>query len=298
MRTVLVLASLILISACSHPIEIVGKGNVVVLGPISDRGCLYEDYLGGADSCTRNYVVGDYQVTYAADPGVDWPNWYFDHWENYCVGDTLGECSFDIPANVVTRFWGETAPPLVAVFKERGGNPVPDSKIVTVNGREWIRPRMFNGVQWSEIASLCLPGPCSGVLRGFDISGWTWASLEDINALFNYYIGSDELGPGPDSHRLMGIDWQEPFWNDSWGQTGFVGFPPHVYRELWGQTRDCEFHAEVGSNVVRMGVVYGERDFEENADFGIFSTDPVLSLGSCEETSAGFVGAWFYRDLP
>ena len=31
------------------------------------------------------------------------------------------------------------------------------------------------------------------------MTGWTWATTDDVNALFNFYIGSKQLGPGPDN---------------------------------------------------------------------------------------------------
>ena len=58
--------------------------------------------------------------------------------------------------------------------------------------------------------------------------GWTWASLDDVNALFNHYIGRDELGPGPDFYGDdFDSEWATAFFNDGWrgmalGESEFV----------------------------------------------------------------------------
>jgi hypothetical protein len=301
MKKFSLLLAAVLLTSCSHPIEIVGVGDV-----FSDHGrvCTYEDYLGAQDRCTRNYVIGDYQETYLADP--DHPGWYFEHWENYCTDDTLGECAFDISGNAVQQAWGQTVPPLVAVFIERNGSAVPASKIITVDGRQWIRPRLFNGVKWSDIAALCPAGVCSGVLMGFDLGGWNWASVDDVNALFNHYIGSDQLGPGPDNFAQPGIGWQAPFWDNDWGQSSFLVIdldePPtldNLYRILEGYTRDCLPVTEGTGESVQMGTVRVVDDYDGNGTaYGMYSTNVVYSFDACADAMFNGVGAWFYLELP
>jgi hypothetical protein len=116
----------LVLQACSHPIDIVGEGDVTSAS--GNRTCLLEDYLAAQDNCSKNYVVGAYQETYFAVPRV---GWQFDHWGNYCAAATTNECSFNISAAVTKNFWGQTAPPLQAVFaKYKLTGPVqPDSGI-------------------------------------------------------------------------------------------------------------------------------------------------------------------------
>jgi hypothetical protein len=99
-----------LIYACSHPIEIVGEGDVWSTG---GKTCTLEDYQGGLDNCSKNCVTGAYQETYYAEPRE---NWVFVHWGNYCTDAIDNSCSFDIPAAVVDQYWFQTIPPLVAKF--------------------------------------------------------------------------------------------------------------------------------------------------------------------------------------
>ena len=103
--------ALLFTQACSHPIDIVGEGDVTSAS--GSRTCLLENYQAGDDVCSKNYVVGAYQETYYAMPRV---GWQFDHWGGYCTNAITNECSFNIPAATVQQYWGQTAPPLQAVF--------------------------------------------------------------------------------------------------------------------------------------------------------------------------------------
>ena len=110
---VLSTAALILLTyACSHPIEIVGDGDVLSLS--GNRDCFLEDYLGGQDNCTKNYVIGAYDETYFAAPR---PGQKFDGWGNYCTDPGADHsCGFNFPANVVQLAWRKTMPALEATF--------------------------------------------------------------------------------------------------------------------------------------------------------------------------------------
>ncbi len=93
MLKVTVLATLlILVYGCSHPLEIVGEGDV--LSATGTRDCYYEDYLAGADSCSKNLVMHEYRETYFAVPREGWE---FEKWL-HCWPDTSGdECAFELP---------------------------------------------------------------------------------------------------------------------------------------------------------------------------------------------------------
>jgi len=118
--------ALLLLQACSHPIEIVGEGDVT--SAPGNRNCSLEDFNSSAEVCSKNYVIGAYNETYTAAPRV---GWQFDHWGNYCTTATNNECSFNISAATVQQFWGQTVPPLQAVFaKYKLTGPIlPDSDI-------------------------------------------------------------------------------------------------------------------------------------------------------------------------
>ncbi|MEM9257443.1 MAG: hypothetical protein AAGA91_18535 [Pseudomonadota bacterium] len=102
----------VLLAACSHPLEIIGQGDL--LSSTGQRDCLLEDFQSAQTSCTENMVTHGYQETYY---GVPRNGWYFHRWANYC-GDALDNaCAFDVPGSAVEPFYGATAPPLVAIFR-------------------------------------------------------------------------------------------------------------------------------------------------------------------------------------
>ncbi len=113
MRPYILLLTLAFLGACSHPLEIVGEGDI--LSASGERDCLLEEYQAGADNCKKNYVSEQYQETYYAQPR---PGWRFDHWKNYCKNSDVNECSFKTPADIVAEHHGKTMAPLRAVFVE------------------------------------------------------------------------------------------------------------------------------------------------------------------------------------
>ncbi len=112
MKSVFLFGLLSTVYACSHPIEIVGEGDV--LSATGTRTCLLEDFQAKKENCTRNIVHGEYTETYYAEPR---DGWQFDQWLNYCTDAVNNECAFNIPSDAVQKNWGATLPPLVAVFK-------------------------------------------------------------------------------------------------------------------------------------------------------------------------------------
>jgi len=104
---------LLFVYACSHPIDIVGEGDVSSTG---GRTCSLEDHRAGLDNCSKNYVIGGYHETYSAQPREGWE---FDRWGSYCTGAASDACRFDVPFSTVQAFWGGAVPPLQAVFREK-----------------------------------------------------------------------------------------------------------------------------------------------------------------------------------
>jgi hypothetical protein len=92
---------------------------------------------------------------------------------------------------------------------------------VTVDGTDWAQVDLFTNLSWNDINAVCPAGVCvnSGTLNGYDMTGWAWASLGDINDLFNYYIGSEEMGPGRWIFSESGGIWGLTFAADGWRAT-------------------------------------------------------------------------------
>ena len=81
MKTLFAVILLIFVTGCSHPLEIVGHGDII--SSSGEHDCLLED-----NPCT-NYVIGDYDVTYTAMPRAGWS---FSEWEG--CGEQWPDCSF------------------------------------------------------------------------------------------------------------------------------------------------------------------------------------------------------------
>ena len=111
---------------------------------------------------------------------------------------------------------------------------------VTVNGVQWAQVADFTNLSWNDVsagtsgtdptAGPCdeTTGACSGTFNGFDLTGWTWASIDDVGALFNYVTSAyndgvdDAVHPGGVSVAVgAGIDTQ-------WATAFFdvLGFAP------------------------------------------------------------------------
>lgn len=98
--------------------------------------------------------------------------------------------------------------------------------VVTVEEHDWLPLRTADGgvgvVSWDDIHAICnaTTGACEGTLNGVLLTGWTWASVDDVNALFNSYFPSirdeplpvwTDLGPGPDD-ASTDVD----YWANTW----------------------------------------------------------------------------------
>lgn len=67
------------------------------------------------------------------------------------------------------------------------------------NGREWRQVLATKGIAWADLAAACPregSAPCSGMVGGVDLDGWTWASREQVKALFDTLL-SDLPGAEP-----------------------------------------------------------------------------------------------------
>ncbi len=103
---------------------------------------------------------------------------------------------------------------------------------VIKDGKEWLQPADFLNLSWDDVALVCDPGTglCDGELNSIDVTGYTWASVDDVNGLFNTY------GVTP---PLSGDDavWQA---NSSWAPSFLNQFHPVIhleYRSVWGVVR-------------------------------------------------------------
>ncbi|MFT4520645.1 MAG: hypothetical protein ACI9JM_003049 [Halioglobus sp.] len=72
---------------------------------------------------------------------------------------------------------------IMPVFKE-------SLPTIIANVAEWAQPEEFGALSWDEINVVCPAGVCTGTLKGFDMTGWTWATVDDVSVLFRFPAAS------------------------------------------------------------------------------------------------------------
>jgi hypothetical protein len=99
------------VAACSHPVEIVGEGDIV--SSSGDYDCSKEK-----SPCDFS-IVGAYHESYTA---VARNGHRFSHWEN-CLVESGNSCVWRISAEVVKDHWGRSMPPMRAIFQASPEQP-------------------------------------------------------------------------------------------------------------------------------------------------------------------------------
>ena len=181
MKLLFTLLLLVLVTACSHPQEIIGEGDINSSTGTND--CTLEE-----QPC-RNYVAGDYNVNYTALPR---PGWNFSGWVG--CADQFPDCSFDIPSSAVDQFWGQTMPPLKAIFTQSSN-----------------APSITTSTQWSAVAStLTIDVNVSKITptmvrlfpKGID---GDWVEL-DASAPFSFIVDTSVFEPGEHDMLIIASD--------------------------------------------------------------------------------------------
>jgi hypothetical protein len=214
-RIFLLLCITVLMVGCKLAVIVVEGGSVQSTG---SGTCV------AGTICVVDVTDPNFSETFTAIPDT---GWYFRKWNSgnrlFCGGSTNPTCilSFqgyeeskevaDIVATSETFY-------LMPMFTLP--QPISRSDVVIVNDREWAQPDLFVGLSWDDIKAVCPAetGVCrSGYLNGYNMAGWTWASVDDIAALFNFYIGSEVLGQFPaTSFSEYDSVWLPKFFDDGW----------------------------------------------------------------------------------
>lgn len=177
--------------------------------------------------------------------------------------------------------------------------PIDSADTLLVDGREWSQVDLFNGLSWTNINAVCPGGVCgSGTLNGYDMAGWTWASTETVNDLFNYYLGFDALGPGPDYWKRSGtiMDATEPvrssFMNGGgWRSTDVVNYLGSWVYFTMGHMADAPGffgQARYAIGFSFSGPIINNSFSTDTPDEPFYTNDP-------SNNSRLDIGAWFYR---
>lgn len=107
-----------------------------------------------------------------------------------------------IPATTLRTILVGAALTVSAYIPQATAAPLTSADYVTVGTNQWAQASLFDGVSWNDVASACsaTTGTCSGSLKGYDLTGWTWASQLDAANLFNTYLPASAALAGPNSY--------------------------------------------------------------------------------------------------
>jgi hypothetical protein len=151
-------------------------------------------------------VAGSICIVDVSDAGfsdvfvpVPHTGWYFDSWNSgdrfLCGGSITPPCSLSFQgyeeSNAVEKM---VASPdtfyLMPIFKQIQTDIIEvDGRTIKVEGREWLQPIDFTNHSYNQVSGVCPDGVCSGTLPGStkDLTGYMWASSEDVGLLFQAY---------------------------------------------------------------------------------------------------------------
>ena len=226
--------------------------------------------------CVIDIDADDFSETFTAVPA---PGWRFLRWnaggDFFCKDLTSADCELSNAG-----FGGD---PLLAgiIASQRTFYIMPvferQPDIVTIGGKQWYQPDLFAELSWLAISAACPGGPCSGMLNGQDMSGWTWESVDGVNALFNDVIGFEALD-GPGFHVQLDSTWAPLLLGHF--RSDFTGADDVVI----GWTRNLD-----GVDG-RLGQVIDSPSGNED----IAATALTVNWS----TSGAAIGAWFSRPLP
>lgn len=162
-----------------------------------------------------------------------------------------------------------------------GSDCAPITDTIDAAGETWAQASLFINLSWNDINAVCPSGICSygGVLNGYDMTGWKWASVRTMNLHFSFY-GSAILGPGPARFAQVGSLWAPTFFNYGWNDMS----PSPVIRFVRGVTSDPPNE---------LGKIMGAGMNDESNGL---SSDYVLTNQPWAPTERNeYFGAWFYR---
>ena len=161
---------------------------------------------------------------------------------------------------------------------------------VLIGEREWRQVADTKGISWNEVATVCddSTGECSGIVGSVDLTGWTWASVEDVNGLFNNYLVPESLGPGPDRIEMNKSTWAPAILSDFMPTSTTSDFVSTAW--VRGNTRTT---SELDPTQAMEGTVLDALSTPGiNVDDKIY-TDELMDKNAEEQ----YVGHWLYKEV-
>lgn len=215
-RVLALISVLSLVAGCKVAVMVVEGGEVQ---SVSSGTCQPATPGVAGAVCIHEVTDTNYSETFTAVPDTGWE---FVKWNSggdfrcadsaspTCVISNVGTAGI---APIEAIIASDTTYYIMPLFTEVGA-PIVDT--ITVDGREWAQVDLFANLSWNDVNAVCPGGVCNGMLNGHDMRGWTWASVEDINALFDFYIGLASHGSTPFVIIEIDSTWAPQFFSAGW----------------------------------------------------------------------------------
>jgi hypothetical protein len=213
MRALIALLCALVLSACRHPLEIQGQGDIVerIQGL---RGCTYEEFQAGSLKCSDNAATDTgYTVSYE---GVPHPGWVFGGWDGTGCSTITPEryCEYDV-GGIWTAFINLTWPTLAfpatrAVFLTEQEQSLNQQLADTVLGDTCLTCHVEGGVSEHTRLVLDNSGSISQELTNFvafrdfinEVEGGGALILSKVRG-GDGHGGGVQLPSGSDEYSLM-----------------------------------------------------------------------------------------------
>ena len=126
----------------------------------------------------------------------------------------------------------------LAVAVSQTVSAVPITDTVVVGGQEWAPVDLFSGTSWNTINMQCPAGTCAdtSTINGYDLAGWTWASVDAVQTLFDVFTG--QSNPAPSSYTERDSSWAPAFLSFFGSTGGGCNGRSSCYILAWTSTPD------------------------------------------------------------
>lgn len=161
--------------------------------------------------------------------------------------------------------------------------------VVTVDDKDWAKPVDFKSATWADVDAVCprlSEGVCSGTLNGFDMNGWTWASVTDVRSMLEAkYIQASEW-----ENSNLGVDtlFSPSIINDFGATNEYLGLVDYI--EGW--SRDIR----VSNNYSNGYSLWVSAQDCKTTDRDVCRADFVGDYAAPKFVDENKIGGWFYRD--
>ena len=288
LRNVLPLLAIASLGACRLQVMVPTGGEVQSVG---SGTCLTETV------CVFEIEDNTFNESFTAVP-ID--GWDFLRWNSggdfLCADSTNPTCTLNnslltgIPA--IDAIIASTQSFYIQPVFQQRNDPVTD--FITVGAYEIAQPDLFTNVMWWEVSAACPVsngGICDGILKGYDLTGWTWMNFQIMNEVFNTYGVTPALPVTPPNNTgttAMNSSWAPAFFNAGWRPTYSLSGPDATALEGW--IRD--------ETLPPLSFGNGYIGFMIDYDSAVENDRATTDLNRFKSYQDPMVGAWLYRMAP